>query len=359
MTKALKSITIDVSKLPSVVKSCIKTGVNLLIFGPKGCGKSEIVDQVCDALDMPLFKHRLADCEAADLRGLGIPKTDCALPTMIFTRPDDIPPSEGKCVWFLDELNRANRSTMNSIMQATDSNKRVGCHKLSKDCVVIAAGNPSSDESYDVSVLDSALADRFLHVHVEYSTTAAINYAKQKQRNASVISFMNMNKSKLFTGKTEAGEASCTPRSLERLSKIMPVLACLERDSMLALVQGCIGTTLGHEFYSFITENRPVMFAELVEKEGKKRLLAMTSEEGYRADLINLTIDDVAETFAGNKPVSDECARTVEFLLTNIQAEHACSALLLLSTKCKQVLLHPIISTSQKLVDSLAHLDKG
>ena len=357
MAKIIKSIQINASQLAGIVEACITSGTNLYIEGPAGVGKSEIVEQVCRKMAVPLFKHRLADCEPSDLRGLPIVSghdTD-GNPTMKFSRPDDIPPATGRSCWFLDEINRATRAVMNSVMQASDSNKRVGSHKLSRDTVIIAAGNPSSNNGYDVGELDLALNNRFLHVVINYDTNALIDYATAQEWNTQVVDFMKVNKANLFTGEVEPGQRFCTPRSLERLSNLMTVLGTVDRTQSLAMIQGCIGAGLGQEFFSFIYEVQPIKFAELMTKKGKDRLKKLSQEAGYRADLISLTIDDIVENLKDKKQedITDEEASSVEFLLKTIQAEQSASAIATLAAKCRCVLLHDKIAKSTTLRDRL------
>jgi len=357
MAKAIKAVRINASQLPAIIETCITAKINLYIEGPAGVGKSEITKQVCKRLDIPLYQHRLADCEPSDLRGLPIVAGHDAdgKPLMKFSRPVDIPPSQGQCAWFLDEMNRANRSVMNTVLQATDSNKRVGDHKLSQDMVVIAAGNPTSDSAYDVGELDLALNNRFLHVIVDYNVDAIADYAKASKWAIEVQDFMKMNRGSLFEGTHEPGSPVCTPRSLERLSQLTPALANLERTQALAMIQGCIGAELGSEYFSFIFDLQPVKFAELLTKRGQARLNKLSQDQGYRADLIGLTIDEITEMFKNKatSDITDNQASAVEFLLKTIQAEQAVSAIQSLATKCKGLITHPKIATSTDLRDRL------
>ena len=358
MTKVIKAIEIVPSQLGDVLKAAIKAKVNVYIDGPAGIGKTEITKQVCDELSLPLYTTRLADCEPSDLRGLPIVAgaDEQGKPIMQFSRPKDIPPQHGACVWFLDELNRANRGVMNSVMQATDANKRVGDHLLSRDMVVIAAGNPSSNSGYDVNETDLALNNRFLHVIVKSDVASLVTYANKKQWDKRLISFIKANSTNIFTTNPEPGSPFCSPRSLERTNQVLGVLDVVGRDQQLAMLQGCIGAELGTELFSFLYELRPVTFDELKTDEGKDRLKKMSKDKGYRADLIGLTIDEIVNKMAGVKAVADEDAEAVLFLLTTIQKEQAASAIQSIAAKCTPVLQHKAIATSTKLRDALKQL---
>lgn len=351
-TKVINTQRVTPSQLRELLISCIQAGINIHIEGPSGVGKTEMVDQVCTEMTLPLFKHRPADCEPSDFRGMPavIGTDNDANPIMKFSRPEDIPPAKGKCVWYLDELNRANRSVMNSIMQATDSTKRVGNHKLSQDCVVIAAGNPASDNQYDVGELDYALHNRFLHLYVDYSVGDLLTYAAKNHWNQDTINFIKLNQSNLL------GIESCTPRSLERLSRITEHAKVTSRGNALALFQGCIGPSLGVSYYACVFELRPVSFADLQTQDGKARLDSHCKEQGYRADLLGLTLDSIVESLEGKTTVSDVEVEAVQYYLRTIQAEQSASAIATLASKCKQVLLHPTIAKDTKLRDRLSRV---
>jgi len=354
-TKVINKLRINTEQLASIIEACINAKVNLYIEGPAGCGKTEITKQVCQRLRLPLHSHRLADCEPSDLRGLPVVANmdKDGKPVMKFSRPADIPPTEGKCVWLLDELNRANRSVMNSIMQATDSSKRVGDNQLSPDMVVVACGNPSTDNNYDVGELDLALNNRFLHVVIDYDVETLATYASQKGWDKSVIGFMKITRSNLFTASSTNAGAVCTPRSLERLSSIVPVTQHMSRENALAMFQGCIGAELGTAFYSFRYELRPVEFSELMTPDGKARLDSHCSESGYRSDLIGLTLDSIVETLQGKKTITKDQAEAVQYFLRTIQAEQSAACIAQLAMKCMPVLTHPTIAQDTTLRDRL------
>lgn len=355
MAKVISTIKVNATQLEEIVKHCIESGTNLYISGPKGVGKTEIVNQVCTKLSVPMFKHRLADCEPSDLRGLPIVagNDEDGKPIMKFSRPDDIPPASGKCLWFLDELNRANRSVMNSVMQVTDSTKRVGSHKLSRDMVVVASGNPSSDNNYDVGELDAALSNRFLHVVVDYDVDVLLKYATEKNWNEHVLDFMKVSKADLFSTAGGTDEASCTPRSLEMLSDLVNKTKDVSKAVALAMFQGCIGPELGKAFFAFLYELRPVKFKELLTIKGQAKLVDQCKDANYRADLLNLTLDDIIKNLTGKKTITDKEAEAVHCFLTHVQAEQSASAIAKLVTTCKDVLLHPTIASSTELRDRL------
>ena len=347
MAKVLQKTNLTPSQLKEVIAMCIQHNVNLYIEGPAGLGKTEITKQVCQELGVPLFSRRPSVDEPPDFRGFGVPEKDSnGKLVMQFSRPVDLPPETGKCVFFLDELNRAREDVLNCVMGITDSSKRVGTHQLSKDMTVIAAGNPSNND-YDTGEMDRAQRDRFLHVSCTYSTDDLIAYFSQIGVDSVVTQFLKINKGVL--------SETCTPRSLERLGQILPAVRLVPKDIGLVMIQGCIGEELGIEFFAFLTDKRPLKFEELLHSEGRRRFKSLCKSEGYRADIIGLTVEDVLTQITG-RDIPETVSGVMCFILENVQAEH-CAAILYKICNSESLLLQaPAIRGSKLIMERLSKL---
>jgi hypothetical protein len=147
----------------------------IFIYGAPGIGKTEIVGQAADELGIPVMKLDLQFMNPEDF--LGIPSRHDITPVEVedgkvtnfgkgFTRanpPALLPPDNGKDnrggIIFMDEMNRANKAVLNSIMQFVQKGE-VGPYKLPDKWVIVAAGN-RPEEAEGVADFDFALADRF------------------------------------------------------------------------------------------------------------------------------------------------------------------------------------------------------
>jgi hypothetical protein len=147
----------------------------IFIYGAPGIGKTQIVGQAADELGVKLIPMDLQFMNPEDF--LGIPKAfDIRQPKIEggvlvdpgagFTRanpprllpPDNGPEGKGGII-FMDEMNRANKVTLNSIMQFVQMG-RIGDYQLPDKWVIVAAGN-RPEEAEGVADFDFALADRF------------------------------------------------------------------------------------------------------------------------------------------------------------------------------------------------------
>jgi hypothetical protein len=147
----------------------------IFIYGAPGIGKTEIVGQAADELGVPVQKLDLQFMNPEDF--LGIPSRHDIEPIQVeggklmsagkgFTRsnPPILLPTDNGInnrggIIFMDEMNRANKAVLNSIMQFVQKGE-IGPYKLPDRWVIVAAGN-RPEEAEGVADFDFALADRF------------------------------------------------------------------------------------------------------------------------------------------------------------------------------------------------------
>lgn len=326
MVTKIEMMTVSLKDAADAIKVCIGANKNVYIEGPAGVGKTELVAQIATELGAKLYTSRLAQVEPADLVGFPMPEKVDGDYVMQFSRPTNIPPrddSDQLYIWFFDELNRANKQAINAVMQVSDSCKKIGSHKLPKRLVVIGAGNPSNDDTYDTAQLDAAVNNRYVHIKVHYDAHALVDYAKRKEWNQNVISFVQVTGNKLFGGGYD-GLPFCSPRSLEALSDLENNGLTGKGKMMHALIsQGAVGPELGAMYHAHCFELQPVKWVELKTKEGKARLGRMVQPGNIRQDLISFTNDDILESLEKQGGISDADFKVLEDYCVSIPADQA------------------------------------
>ena len=131
----------------------------VLLEGPTGIGKSEIVRAVAEQLGIGLAILDLSLLEPPDLVGLPIieaGRTRYAVPSIL--------PQEGRGILLLEELNRAERYIQQPALQLLTA-RTLHEYRLPEGWVCFAAINPQ-DGDYQVTALDPALRARFLQLRV-------------------------------------------------------------------------------------------------------------------------------------------------------------------------------------------------
>lgn len=151
----------------------------IFVFGAPGIGKTQIIGQAANTLGVPMINLDLQFMAPEDF--LGIPKVvdvtkpeydeqgklisagagmTRSNPPMILPR-DNGPQGKGGII-FMDEMNRANKMVLNSVMQFVQMG-RLGEYVLPDKWVIVAAGNRPAEA--DVAEFDFALANRFTIVN--------------------------------------------------------------------------------------------------------------------------------------------------------------------------------------------------
>ena len=149
-------------------------------------------------------------------------------------------------ILFLDEISAAPQSVQAAAYQIT-LDRAVGEHKLPENCIVIAAGNRTTDKSVAFK-MPKALANRLLHIEVEGSFNSWKQWAIQSGINEKVVGFLTFNRERLMNFDSNADDlAFATPRSWEMVSNILNYVDS-DIDKVYSLIVGIIGSGSAIEF---------------------------------------------------------------------------------------------------------------
>jgi hypothetical protein len=158
-------------RLESVLALAFRAKRPVLLEGPTGIGKSEIVRQVADRLGVGMRVLDLSLLEPPDLVGLPVVRdgrTSWAVPESL--------PTEGEGILMLEELNRAERYIQQPALQLLTA-RRLHEYTLPPGWVCFAAINPESAD-YQVTSLDRALRARFMNLAVRADRAAWLAWAQ-------------------------------------------------------------------------------------------------------------------------------------------------------------------------------------
>jgi hypothetical protein len=194
----------------------------VLLEGPTGIGKSEIVRQVAADLGIDHVVLDLSLLEPPDL--VGLPRiednrTSYAAPKML--------PTEGRGILMLEELNRAERYIQQPALQLL-TGRRLHEYVLPEGWFACAAINPERGD-YQVTPLDPALRSRFMNLLVRADRKTWLAWAEDSGCHPAVL--------RLARGHDRFFE-DVPPRTWTYVSDVLKVLLPQEwRDqSLLRLV---------------------------------------------------------------------------------------------------------------------------
>lgn len=165
----------------------LESGLNILLDGPQGCGKTLLARTLADTLGMEfVFFNCGAVVEATDfLATIQVRASDTGSPVTDFLKTDVLIGleeaalhPEKRYLVFLDELNRCQESARNALMPALDSTRRI-FHPVDNrfmdvpDNVQFIAAINRGREFSGTFGIDAAQLDRFAPLQMDYPPAEA------------------------------------------------------------------------------------------------------------------------------------------------------------------------------------------
>ena len=240
--------TVTQKALSNALRTCIRVKQPAFIWGPPGCGKSDIVAAICKEMGGIAYDLRLSQLDPVDIRGTPFYNRDAN--KMCWAPPEDLPDEETASKYpivflFLDEMNAATQSVMAASYQLV-LNRRIGTYHLPDNVVVIAAGNRDCDRSV-THKMPPALANRFTHFEIKVDFDCWEEWAVQKKIHKDVIGYLNWAKNDLYDfDPASPSKAFATPRSWEFVSRLLS--DDTDENTQMDIVSGTVGHGLAAKF---------------------------------------------------------------------------------------------------------------
>ncbi len=228
----------------------------VMLWGPPGVGKSQIIAGIASKHGVPLIDIRLSQMEPTDLRGIPFRKDDnveWSVPAML---PDA--KRHGECgILFLDEINAA-PPTVSAAAYQLILDRRLGEYAIPQGWAIFAAGNRQGDRGVTYS-MPAPLANRFTHYEVEANLDDWIGWALDNDIDARILGFLRFRPDLLFDYDAAHNPVAFpSPRSWEYAHRALAKFA--DRPDLLSdALQASVGKSCGVELKAFIDnmENMP------------------------------------------------------------------------------------------------------
>ena len=221
----------------------------VMIWGPPGVGKSQLVGEVAQDQKVPLIDIRLSQLEPSDLRGIPFrveSHVQWAVPRML---PDtEIHGDSG--ILFLDEITSAAPAVSAAAYQLI-LDRCLGEYQIPEGWVIYAAGNRQGDRGVTYS-MPAPLANRFTHYQFDVNLDDWVLWAHKNRIDERVIAFLRFRPELLFDFDPALDPVAFpTPRSWEFAHR---ALQKFETDSFILAnaLQACVGNAAGIELGAFI-----------------------------------------------------------------------------------------------------------
>ena len=248
--------TVTATDLKQEIRDNMRIGLNTMIWGGPGIGKSEIPQQVADELNIPLLDFRANLFDPVDVRGIPYTRDDLSVASgaMKITSwaPPDIFPSEEthgpRGLFMIDELPTAPPATQNAFLQLLLT-RQVGDYKMPDGWSCLAAGNRLTDGA-SVYQMPSPVRNRLMHYELEPSLDAWCEWALKNEVNTTLVSFMRYRPNLLYSFKADE-YAFPTPRSWSFVDKRLRLTKNMDDSRLFFGIAGAVGTGPAGEFLAF------------------------------------------------------------------------------------------------------------
>ena len=285
-----------------------------MLWGAPGVGKSDSIRQIAGEIEHKTHKKvfitdvRLNLFNPIDLRGIPVANEDKTLAVWLKPKIFDMNPSEEVVnILFLDEISAAPQTVQAAAYQIT-LDRMIGEHSLPENCIVIAAGNRTTDRSVAYR-MPNALANRLRHIEVVCDFESWSKWAIQHHVHPLVLGYLSYDNSKLYQEEVDMDQVAFpTPRSWMFVSNILNLMCQWTEgasvEDQYSRIAGCVGTAVALEFIAYcnIHKDLPAV-ADIF--AGKRIAYPATMDALYALIQSMITYVKTKESVEGVKGISD------------------------------------------------------
>ena len=204
----------------------------LLLIGPPGIGKTQIMEQISKECQIGLVSYTITHhtrqsavglpfIQEKEFQGKTYSITEYTMSEIIasvYSKMEETGLKEG--ILFIDEINCVSETLAPTMLQFLQ-NKTFGNQKVPAGWIIVAAGNPSE---YNKSVrdFDVVTMDRIRYIHVETDYYVWKEYAISKHIHPMILSYLELKPNNFYTVSTSVdGMEFVTARGWEDLSYLL------------------------------------------------------------------------------------------------------------------------------------------
>ncbi|MFO1320073.1 MAG: MoxR family ATPase [Burkholderiales bacterium] len=221
----------------------------VMIWGPPGVGKSDLVRALAQRTNAGLIDLRLSQMEPTDLRGIPFrdgDRVEWSVPSML----PDTSRHGNRGILFLDEINAA-APTVTAAAYQLILDRRLGDYRVPSGWAIFAAGNRQGDRGVTYA-MPAPLANRFTHYELEPHVDDWVAWAHARALDPRLIAFLRFRPELLFDfDPARTPIAFPSPRSWEYAHRALDKFGA-HPELLPEGLQACVGRAAGAELKAFI-----------------------------------------------------------------------------------------------------------
>ena len=226
----------------------------ILLMGPPGVGKTAILYQLAQELNIGLVAYTMTHHTRQSALGLPVIRekeyggkpctvteyTMSEILAAVYDRMEQTGQQTG--ILFLDEINCVSETLMPAMLQLLQS-KQFGTHRLPEGWLIVAAGNPPQ-YNQSARLFDTATMDRVRLLQIEENFPVWQAYARSRHLHPAILSYLTLNPEHFYSIQPHAhGRSFVTARGWEDLSQILTLYEKLG----FSIEEALFGEYLQHE----------------------------------------------------------------------------------------------------------------
>lgn len=247
--------------LKGLYGGAIRNGIKLdsvlaaFLWGPPGIGKSQAIAGLAEEIgeeykvNVKVTDVHLLLYSPIDLRGVPVADEERRFTNWLMPRIFDMNCDRNTVnILFLDELSAAPQSVQAAAYQIC-LDRKIGEHVLPENCIVVAAGNRTTDQSVSYK-MPKALCNRLMHFNVRSDFGSWRKWAVRRGISDKIIAYLGFDSTRLYVEPGASDLAYPTPRSWEFVSTLLSVHDA-EPENIHSLIAACVGNDTALEFEAF------------------------------------------------------------------------------------------------------------
>ncbi len=257
------------SELEKVLDRAIPGGDNLLIVGPPGIGKTDLVFQACARLGVDLIVTHPVTADETVYRGLPFADPSAEYANWLpYGDLHQLMKATEKTVFFLDDLGQAKREVQAAVMQLVLSG-RINGHRVDPSLVTFIACTNRPEDKSGVQMILEPVKSRFVIVNLEADVDDWCGWAVREKLPAELIAFIRWRPDLLHAFKpTRAVENTPNPRNVAVCGKLQQ--GGYPRKFWLDLFTGKCGQGWAVEYLGFMDNMEDLPDPDLALKHPEK-----------------------------------------------------------------------------------------